>query len=100
MSGEIDKDEKYRMRKQEHLNFWKTSLAEDWLTANEIAAKNERKYFSHYIAHLRVEKILKALYVKIFDRTPPYKHDLYLLAEKCGINLVVSFGRHFRTETT
>lgn len=30
---------------------------------------------------------MTALFVKIFDRTPPYKHDLYLLAEKCGIKL-------------
>lgn len=39
------------MTKQEHINFWKTSSEEDWLSAKEIAAKNERKYF-HSISRI------------------------------------------------
>ncbi len=40
-----------------------------------------------FLGHLSSEKLLKALYVKIFDQTPPYKHDLVLLAEKCQLEL-------------
>ncbi|MFA4922770.1 MAG: HEPN domain-containing protein [Ignavibacteriaceae bacterium] len=55
--------------------------------ANEIVVKNERKHFALFLGHLSLEKMLKALFVKLFDVTPPYKHDLYLLAEKCKLSL-------------
>lgn len=40
-----------------------------------------------FLGHLSVEKLLKALYVKKYDETPPYKHDLVILATKCDIEL-------------
>ncbi len=39
-----------------------------------------------FLGHLSIEKLLKALYVKIFNESPPHKHDLVLLAAKCGLN--------------
>lgn len=35
-----------------------------------------------FLGHLSLEKMLKAIYVKLFDQTPPFNHDLVLLAEK------------------
>lgn len=75
------------MTQQEHINYWRSSSDEDWLIAKEIAQKNSRKHFALFVAHLSLEKLLKALFVKRFNAVPPYKHDLYLLAEKCGIAL-------------
>ena len=37
--------------------------------------------------HLSLEKLLKAIYVKLFDQTPPFNHDLVLLAEKVKLPL-------------
>jgi len=75
------------MEKERHVKYWLESSEEDWLSALEIAAKNERKYMALFLGHLSSEKLLKALYVKIFDQTPPYKHDLVLIAEKCNLEL-------------
>lgn len=75
------------MEKEKHVKYWLDSSEEDWLSAKEIASKNERKYMALFLGHLSSEKLLKALYVKIFDQTPPYKHDLVLIAEKCSLEL-------------
>ena len=73
------------MKQQEHIDYWLSASTEDWLMAKEIALKNDRKHFALFIAHLSLEKLLKALFVKNFNVTPPYKHDLYLLVEKLNI---------------
>jgi len=75
------------LNKEEHFKYWMDVSAEDWATASEIAKKNERKHFALFLGHLSVEKLLKALYVKKHDETPPYKHDFVILATKCGIEL-------------
>ncbi len=36
---------------------------------------------------MSLEKLLKALFVKKFNQTPPYKHDLAIFAEKCELDL-------------
>jgi HEPN domain-containing protein len=75
------------MTQQEHINYWLNSSKEDWLTSKEIVEKNDRKHFALFIAHLSLEKLFKALFVKKFDSTPPFKHDLYLFAEKLDLHL-------------
>ncbi|MBU2445093.1 MAG: HEPN domain-containing protein [Bacteroidetes bacterium] len=75
------------MNKEEHIKYWLDSSEEDWISANEICQKNERKHFALFIAHLSLEKFLKALYIKKLGDVPPYKHDLYLLASKSGMKL-------------
>lgn len=75
------------MTQDEHVNYWLAVSEEDWLSALEIGRKNERKHFALFLGHLSVEKLLKALFVKLFNLTPPYKHDLIMLAVKCNIEL-------------
>ncbi|MBK7867940.1 MAG: HEPN domain-containing protein [Ignavibacteriales bacterium] len=75
------------MTQDEHVNYWLAVSEEDWLSAVEIGGKNERKHFALFLGHLSVEKLLKALFVKSFNLTPPYKHDLIMLAVKCNIEL-------------
>lgn len=38
------------MTKQEHINYWRSSSDEDWLTAKEIARKNSRKHVAVFIS--------------------------------------------------
>jgi HEPN domain-containing protein len=40
-----------------------------------------------FLAHLSVEKLLKALFVQAHNTTPPFIHDLYVLAVKAEIEL-------------
>jgi len=40
-----------------------------------------------FIGHLMIEKLLKALYVKINNDYPPFIHNLLRLAEKCDLKL-------------
>ncbi len=54
------------MDKEQHAKYWVDSSEEDWISAEEICQKNERKHFALFIAHLSLEKLLKALYVKKF----------------------------------
>ncbi|NCQ18187.1 MAG: HEPN domain-containing protein [Ignavibacteria bacterium] len=75
------------MTKEEHIQYWLDSAYEDFEAAKEIIANNRRKHFALFLGHLYIEKLLKALFVKQFDQVPPYKHDLYILASKCGIVL-------------
>lgn len=53
------------MNKQEHTNYWLESSENDWLSALEIATKNDRKHMALFLGHLSLEKLLKAIYVKL-----------------------------------
>jgi HEPN domain-containing protein len=39
------------------------------------------------LGHLSLEKLLKAIFVKKFELTPPFNHDLVILAEKINLPL-------------
>lgn len=75
------------MTQNEHIDYWLTGSEEDWFSAKEIGNKNDRKHFALFLGHLSVEKLLKAFFVKLYNLTPPYKHDLTMLAMKCNIEL-------------
>jgi HEPN domain-containing protein len=75
------------MTQEEHILYWLEVSDDDWATAQEIAKKNSRKHFALFLGHLSIEKLLKALFVKLYNETPPYKHDLVLLSAKCNIIL-------------
>ena len=40
-----------------------------------------------FLAHISVEKLLKALYVSKFGKHAPFTHNLYRLAEQCEIEM-------------
>ncbi len=75
------------MTNEEHIQYWLDSAYEDFEAAKEIIANNKRKHFALFLGHLYIEKLLKAVYVKKINQVPPYKHDLYILASKCCIEL-------------
>ena len=74
--GEIDKNAQY----------WRESSDQDLKVAEELFK------LSHYpqclfFCHLSIEKLLKAIVVKITGDYPPYTHDLRKLAEIAGMKL-------------
>ena len=72
--------------KKKLIMYWLKSSNEDFDTM--IVLFNNKKYnWSLFIGHLLVEKLLKALFVKINSDYPPMIHNLLRLAEKCNIEI-------------
>jgi HEPN domain-containing protein len=69
------------------IRYWMEGADDDFDTM--IAMYDSKKYnWSLFIGHLMLEKLLKALYVKVNSDYPPFIHNLLRLAEKS--NLVLS----------
>lgn len=78
--------EQTEFNKEKLIKYWTESSDDDFST---MLAMYEKKKFnwSLFVGHLMIEKLLKALFVKINDEYPPYIHNLLRLAEKCQIEL-------------
>jgi HEPN domain-containing protein len=74
------------MTKEEKVTFWLTSADNDWLVAGHLFEKGDYSY-ALFLAHLTVEKTLKALFVFMRDDVPPFTHRLIYLADKAGVIL-------------
>ena len=48
---------------------------------------SKRYSWSLFAGHLMIEKLLKALFVKLNDEFPPFIHNLLRLAEECKLEL-------------
>lgn len=72
--------------KEQLISYWLKAAESDLVVANHLFEKGDYHYCL-FIAHLVLEKTLKAVYVKNKDLNPPFKHSLPLLAQKAGINL-------------
>jgi len=68
------------------IKYWVDSSDEDFVTMNALFNSN-RFSWSLFVGHLMIEKLLKALYVKVNNTFPPLIHNLLRLAEKCDLNL-------------
>lgn len=60
-------------------------MAEYDLSTAEHMLKSGRNIYVIFMCHLTVEKLLKAVYVEVYQKTPPKTHDLILLTEKASI---------------
>jgi HEPN domain-containing protein len=84
------------------IEYWAAASARDMETADVNAAlsigiiekrradllyKNKRYHYSLFFCHLSVEKILKAVIIKMTKKAPPLIHDLVRLAEKGKLSL-------------
>lgn len=75
------------MTKQEHINYWLTTAQRDIQSMDNLFRKNEY-YWSLFVGHLSVEKLLKAFWVKNnSENTPPKTHNLLILVEQAGLHL-------------
>ena len=84
--------------KNKLINYWTQSSDEDFEVMNTLF--ESRKYnWALFVGHLMIEKLLKALYVKIKNEYPPYIHNLIRLAEKCNLELTDEQKLFFVTVT-
>lgn len=68
------------------LRFWIESSDDDYKVMNNLF-KNKHYNWSLFIGHLVIEKLLKAIFAKKFNKTPVFSHDLVRIAEKTEIGL-------------
>lgn len=68
------------------ISYWRTGAEEDIAAAGSLLEKRHPRH-ALFVAHLAVEKILKALVVKATGDLAPRIHDLLRLAERAGLDL-------------
>jgi HEPN domain-containing protein len=75
------------MTKKEQIKYWVTVAEHDLQTAESLL---ETKHYDWclFLGHLVLEKILKAHYVEIVEKTPPKSHNLIYLADLVKLNLI------------
>ena len=68
------------------IEYWQTGAEEEMLNA-QVMIENKRYLAGLFFCHLSIEKILKALVVKITEDHPPRTHDLERLSVIAQITL-------------
>ena len=73
--------------KQEHIDFWISQADDDWSAVNTLfMGKNYLQCL--FFAHLVIEKICKAIWIKYNDQNvPPRSHNLIFLLSETPISL-------------
>lgn len=71
---------------QRVIRSWRESAAKDWEVAQSLF-KLKHYAFSLFVAHLVLEKVLKAIVLKRTKQLAPQIHDLRRLAEMAKLNL-------------
>jgi len=75
------------MTKQQHIDYWVRTAEEDWLSV-EALLKTKRYMHCLFWAHLTIEKLAKAHWVKNNeDNIPPKIHNIVWLLEKSNVDL-------------
>ena len=75
------------MTKQQHVDYWINTAADDWESVEVLF--NGKKYLQAlFWAHLVLEKLAKALWVKNNEgNTPPKIHNLISLLKQANVDL-------------
>lgn len=77
---------------KEHIEFWRRNAIRD-LTVAESLIESQNYDYALFIAHLSIEKLLKAVWIQTTQsETPPFTHNLIMLAEKCNLILDEKFS--------
>ena len=75
------------MTKQQHIDYWVRTAEDDWLSV-EALLKTKRYMHCLFWAHLTIEKLAKAHWVKNNqDNIPPKIHNIVWLLEKSNVDL-------------
>ena len=74
------------MKEKQIMEEWVKQAEYDFKTA-EAMFSTQRYIYAVFMAHLSLEKLLKALYFKILKELPPKTHDLLFLISKSGIEI-------------
>jgi HEPN domain-containing protein len=72
------------MSREEKIMYWLKSAENDWGVANHLFEKGDYPY-ALFFGHLTLEKMLKAIYIKKTDDSPPLTHRLIFLAQKAEL---------------
>lgn len=77
------------MNKKKHIDFWITQAEDYWLTVKALV-KSARYLHALFFAHLVLEKICKALWIKEnSENYPPKIHNLLILLETAKVDLTL-----------
>lgn len=74
------------MTQDELIKHWLESAEDNFCSMQNMFSSGEFVW-SLFVGHLCIEKLLKACYVKSVDVTVPRIHDLYKLADRCGLEM-------------
>ena len=80
-------------------NHWIETSDDDFGTMNKLF-KSQAYNWTLFVGHISVEKLLKALYVKLHGRHAPAIHNLYRLAELCEMELTDEYSDRLDTITS
>ena len=74
--------------KEQHIDFWMNTAEEDWTTVGVLFAM-DRYLHCLFWAHLMLEKLAKAIWVKKHDgnEMPPAVNRIVQLLEESGVDL-------------
>ena len=75
------------MTKQQHIDYWISTAEKDWASV-DILFEGKQYLQSLFWAHLVLEKLAKAHWVKSNEEnTPPKTHNLIVLLEQANVDL-------------
>jgi HEPN domain-containing protein len=80
-------------------NHWIATSNDDFKTMNKLF-KSKSYNWALFVGHISLEKLLKALYVKLHKQHAPPIHNLYRLAELCKIELTTNYSDWLDTITS
>jgi len=66
--------------------YWKDSSGKDYQTMNNLIKSGDFNW-AMFLGHLVIEKLLKALYVKIHKKHAVHSHDLLRLTSSIGLEV-------------
>lgn len=82
------------MNVEKQIAYWKAGALEDFEVANILLDKRKLQH-SMFMAHLALEKILKAHVVKVTALPPPKSHQLLYLATLGDLKLTDDMRKFF-----
>ena len=68
------------------IHYWINSAEQDYSTMQNLIDSKDYNW-ALFLGHLMIEKLLKAIYVKNFQRHAIFTHDLLRLANKIGLHM-------------
>ncbi len=74
------------MRSNEEISYWLGIAKDDLRVAGHLIDTNDRLH-ALFFCHLAIEKMLKALFVKVNRRLSPWTHNLPRLAKESKLTL-------------
>ncbi|MBI5727381.1 MAG: HEPN domain-containing protein [Ignavibacteriales bacterium] len=72
------------MKKSEKIAYW-LEIAEYDLKTAKVMLESRRFVYVGFMCHQTIEKSLKALFTQLHNETPPFTHNLLLLAQECNL---------------